>query len=154
VNSLANRAGDADEPLMLSIAYLRTLLKASAWVAIAVGLAGSLITQDMPFTLCFTAAASIDLGTFWAIVADAERRGLDDASGGVARAPLFIGGRLGLKAILMVAAFWVFGMTGLVGATLGVLVVDTTFLVVGPITAARSAFSIESGSRGRQERGE
>lgn len=154
MSDLAQQTGDARGTQMLSFPYLRTMLKASAWVAVAVGAAGALVTRDTRFVACFAAAATIDLGTFWVIVSGAERTDGEEPVADAGRLPALIGGRIGLKAVLLLAALWLFGTPGLIGATLGVLVVDTTFLVVGPIVAARRTFSIEPRSRSNGGRGE
>lgn len=115
-------------------------LRAIAWAAVALAMAvlvgGALLGRGWGFALTFGFAFAVDLGISALVVHDARIHLACGGTGIAWRLSALVGARLALKAVLLAAAAFMPGVLDFIGMVLGVLLVDTTILVVGSIIAA------------------
>jgi hypothetical protein len=124
-----------------SLEFLRELVSWSRWVALATALFGGALTRDIGFALTCGIAAAIDIWMLEAI----EGRSRHSLESGSSPGPTYgtlavlIGARLAVKSLLLVAAVMFPNLLSFWGMVAGVLVVDTTVLLVGgPVAALRT----------------
>jgi hypothetical protein len=105
------------------------------WVALAVAVLGTVLTEDARFALSCGLGAVIDIATFEAIASRMHRNAEDDP--GVAG--VLFAARVAVKAALVSLAFVVPALFSFAGMAAGVLVVDVTLITVGAAYAASSS---------------
>lgn len=120
---------------MLSWAFLRDM---GHW-ALALGgfaaVAGYAITRDPGFLMGVLVGTLLDVATLEIMLRAATHGGRDTSIDGIQRAAGLFALRVIAKAALLVAAFLLPDVLDLAGTAIGVLVVDTTVLVVGSLRA-------------------
>lgn len=123
-------------------------------VAVLAAAVGWAVTRDLRFPLSCLAGAAVDLATIAPII---SRNDPGDSGGGAAAVTVLLFARLGVKAVLLVAASLLPRFLSLPGMAVGVLAYDTTLITVGAYLSANRAFgrrppaAVESRREGRRE---
>lgn len=115
----------------LTWSFLRTIVVWSVMIASAVALASAFVMRDPRFTLTFLFAAAVDVGTLALVLRDARAYFDDGAPEAGQRMAVLLGWRLVLKALLLAIAAYAHDVFSFLGMVFGVLLVDTTILVIG-----------------------
>lgn len=115
----------------LTWSFLRTIVLWSIMVAAAIAVGSCFLVCDPRFTLTFLFAAAFDIGTLAIVMKDARTYMENGAPQAGQRMAIVLGIRLALKAILLGVAAFAPGTFDFLGMVLGVLLVDTTILIIG-----------------------
>jgi len=115
----------------LTWSLLRTVLVWSVMIAVAVAVASCFVVCDPRFTLTFLFAAAVDVGTLALVLRDARMFVEESAPEAGQRMAFGLGGRLILKAVLLALAAFMTSVFSFPAMVMGVLLVDTTILIIG-----------------------
>lgn len=122
-----------DETKVYSWQFLSEMVGWAKYVALAVAIAGFLVTRNYKFLISFVIASSFDILTLFGIVEKGKELLADDFEKGGSTVFVLVASRLGAKALLLAIAAFIPQTFDLWGMILGVLVVDTTILGIGTI---------------------
>lgn len=132
------------DSVLYSWEFLGELVNWSRMIAVGAALAGAVLTRDYRVPVSIALAAAVDIVTIQSIAARArkvvDQPGLapEGLSLSTVAGNLFV--RLASKAVLLLAAVVFPSVFDFWGMVAGVLVVDTTILIVGTTTAAVRTF--------------
>jgi len=115
----------------LTWSFLRTIVLWSVIVAAAVAVGSCVLVCDPRFTVTFLVAAAFDVGTLAVVMRDARTYMEHGAPRTGQRMAAILGIRLALKALLLGVAAFLPAVFSFLGMVLGVLLVDTTILIIG-----------------------
>lgn len=131
--------------------FMRELVSWSRYVALAVALGSGALMGDPRFAITCAAAAGLDIWLF-SLFEDYGRSRLSGAAATVAyrRVAALVGVRFAFKGVLLVLAIIFPRLLSFWGMVAGVLIVDTTVLVVGAVVASVRTMSSASAHDGQR----
>lgn len=115
--------------------YLRRLARWSIPVGVLTAAVGALLTKDMRFAVACGAVTAVDIAIFQLIVSRAEAMLAGSGPAGAGAVAALMGIRLVFKAAVLVGAALAPALAPFAAVVAGALVVDTTIMVVGGVTA-------------------
>lgn len=115
--------------------YLQRMARWCVPVGVITAAVGGLLTEDARFTAACGVVAAIDIGVFQLIIARARAMLAGGGATGAGAVAALMGIRLALKAVLLVGAAALPALVPFVAVVAGVLVVDTTIMVIGGAAA-------------------
>lgn len=119
----------------LTWSFLKAIVLWSIMVAAAVAIGSCFVICDPRFTFTFLFAAAFDVGTLAIVMRDARSYMENGVPQAGQRVAAVLGTRLALKAVLLALAGFVPTIFSFLGMVLGVLLVDTTVLIIGSAVA-------------------